>query len=154
MGNLEPWGDAADAGAVDLDDGARAAREILPEMRRVIERFAHRDGDGRVGRELDVAGKILGRQRLLEPRKPERLECPRAPDGFGHAEALIRIDHDLELPAHRFAYCREPRDVFGDVRLAYLELRAAKTLRLSFQRLRDERLRRQVQPPAFGRVDG
>ncbi len=105
-------------------------------------------------RELDVAGEVLRRQRLLEPREAERLERARAPDGLRHAEALVRVDHDLERIADRFAHRRESRDVLGETRLADLELGAAKALRLRVQRLRDQRFRRQVKPPAFGRVDG
>ena len=50
MRHLEPGRDAADPRAIDLDDRAGAALEILAEMRGVIERFADRDRHRRLAR--------------------------------------------------------------------------------------------------------
>ncbi len=154
MRDLEPWRDPADPRHVGLDNRARITFEILAEMRGVVERLADGDRDGRVCRELDVAGEILRRQRLLEPREAERLERAGAADRLRNAEALIRVDHELEGIADGFAHRGEPRDILRDMRLSDFQFRAAESGGLGFQCLRNQRFGRQMQPAALGRVHG
>jgi hypothetical protein len=81
--------------------------------------------------------------------RPNRSNAARTSNGLGHREALVRVDHELEGVAHRFADRGQPRDVLGELRLADLELRTPEALRLGFHRLRDQRfVARCSQPPS------
>ena len=151
--HLEPRRDAADPRRVDLDDRAGAPLEVFAEVRRRIQRLADGDRDRRVGGELLVAAQVLGRQRLLEPREVERLVGARPAHRLGDGEALVGVDHDLELPADRLAHRGEPGDVLGHRRPPDLDLGAEETVGLRLQRLGDEFVGREVQPAAFGAVD-
>jgi hypothetical protein len=77
----------------------------------------------------------------------------RAADRFGDVEALVGVDHELEGVADGFTHCGEPRDVFRNVRLADLQLGAAKARGLRRQRLFDQRLDRELEPAALRRVE-
>src|SRR5215213_11527469 len=47
VGRLQPRGDAPDSRRIDLNDAARARRQVLPEMAGAVETFA--DGDRQAG---------------------------------------------------------------------------------------------------------
>ena len=123
MRDLEPRRDAADARAVDLDDRARAALEILAEMRRVVERFADRDRHRRLARRARRGRR--GPRPAAAPRTTPSISgayaCARR-QRLGDGERLVGVDHHLERVADRLAHRRQPRDVLGDRRLADLDL--------------------------------
>ena len=142
--DLEPRRDAADARAVDLDDRAGAALEVLAEMRRVIERLADRDRHRRLCAASSTwpprssAGSGSSSHASAERRDTRA----RGGSASGDGERLVGVDHQLERVAHRLAHGGEPRDVLGDRRLADLDLGAAESLRLRGERLVDQLLRR------------
>ena len=81
---------------------------------------------------------IFSGHRLFEPCEPQRFKRMRAADGFGQREALVRVDHDLEVIAHRVAHGSEPSRVFGQMWPADLDFRAVKTGVARLQSLIDE----------------
>src|SRR5713226_8230443 len=64
--DLQPWGDAAEAGSVGLQDARGTRRQILAEMAEGVDALSHRDRDAGRGRQPDVTIEVLGGERFLQ----------------------------------------------------------------------------------------
>ena len=98
--------DATGQDDVGLDDVDAAADDEIARLRGRSHHLAGRDAYPVVAQRR-VAVDVVSRQRLLEPVDVERLELagelgrgatiPARREVAGHAPALVRVDHDLEL---------------------------------------------------------
>ena len=107
MRDLEPWGDAADAGHVHLHDAGGVAGQVVLELAERIQAFAHRDRHGRAAGQLRMRADIVGGQGFLEPADAvigqhlgahQRLMQGKSLIGIGEdVEEMLRSDLALEL---------------------------------------------------------
>jgi hypothetical protein len=53
-------------------------------------------------------------QGLLDPGKPEPIQCVAAGKRFGQVQALVEVDHQRHVVAHRLPHRRHRREVVGE----------------------------------------
>ena len=150
--HLEPWGNAADAADIDLDDRAGVALEIFAEMQVRVEAFAHRDGDRRVLHQPRMARNVVGGQRLLEPADIERFIGAGPADRLVDIEALVGVGEDFEPRPDRFTHRRDAAHILVD-RPTDFQLAAAEAVGLGAERVLDQRRLFEMQPAALGGVE-
>src|SRR6476620_3541286 len=96
---------------------------------------------------------IFRRHRFLEPSKVKFLEALCPADCFRDSEALVRVDHDLEVWSELAANGGQPRCVLSYVRQSDLDLKAPKPRSLRLDRMIHKLLSREIEPASFGIVD-
>ena len=118
--------DAPDAHDVGLHDlrGARA-EEVIEAIDRV-DVLAEGDRDIDASREFDVAGEVVGAQRLFDPRRIDGRQHLHRTRGAIEVPPLVRVDHERAVGAEHGAHGRHPLEVFGDIRLADFDLHRAE----------------------------
>src|SRR5258708_11002616 len=67
--DLEPRGDAAEAGGVGLEDSGGPSRQGFPEMSQRVDALPHPDRDGGSGGEPGAAAPGFSWERVLHPRE-------------------------------------------------------------------------------------
>src|SRR5262245_16771747 len=102
--DLLALGDAARRANVRLHDVHGLARDRLAKTPAGELVLAAGDRHVERLRDLHVAVDVFRRYRLLEPFDVELLQAAAKPDGGRHAEAVIGIDHELDVVADCLAH--------------------------------------------------
>ena len=125
-GEPEERGDPADARRVGLHDAAVAGVDQRHVLRHRGQHLAGRDRGVERTRQVGVADRVPGVERLLDPDQVELLQLAAHPAGAGAVPLLVGVDHQrgvTEVLADR----GDTAQVLGPVGLTDLDLDAADT---------------------------
>src|SRR5262245_6320349 len=125
-GGAEPAGDAADAHEIRHYQIARLALQRLVQVPGSIEVFADLNGCFKFGRKPGIAVEVVVDDRLLDPGKTEVVDGVAALQSFGEIEALVEVDHQIDIVADGPSNRGDGREVFSPAIAPEAKLEATK----------------------------